>query len=317
MNKITIIENYSEIGAGTRGAALGVDAMKVAALNSKSDFFIKHNTVQIEDSYKLLNIDFLHSRAKRIEYVIDTFNSISDEVYDVLQGYNFPVVLAGDHSSAGGTIAGIKKANPNKKLGVIWIDAHADMHSPYTSPSGNLHGMSLATALDSDNYKNRIFEIDPPTKEKWNELKNIADISPKLLSEDLVFIALRDTEQPENNYISENNIKVIRVDELRNRGAKTIAEETLNYLNKCDIIYISFDVDSMDPDLVSYGTGTPVKNGLSEQEANTLINSLLESKKVACLELVEINPCLDNKQNTMAETAFRILDSAVSVVENR
>lgn len=317
MNKITIIENYSEIGAGTRGAALGVDAMKVAALNSKSDFFIKHNTVQIEDSYKLLNIDFLHSRAKRIEYVIDTFNSISDEVYDVLQGYNFPIVLAGDHSSAGGTIAGIKKANPNKKLGVIWIDAHADMHSPYTSPSGNLHGMSLATALDSDNYKNRIFEIDPPTKEKWNELKNIADISPKLLSEDLVFIALRDTEQPENNYISENNIKVIRVDELRNRGTKTIAEETLNYLTKCDIIYISFDVDSMDPDLVSYGTGTPVKNGLSEQEANTLINSLLESKKVACLELVEINPCLDNKQNTMAETAFRILESAVSVVENR
>jgi arginase len=317
MNKITIIENYSEIGAGTRGAALGVDAMKVAALNSKSDFFIKHNTVQIEDSYKLLNIDFLHSRAKRIEYVIDTFNSISVEVYDVLQGYNFPVVLAGDHSSAGGTIAGIKKANPNKKLGVIWIDAHADMHSPYTSPSGNLHGMSLATALDLDNYKNRIFEIDTPTKEKWNELKNIGDISPKLLSEDLVFIALRDTEQPENNYISENNIKVIRVDELRNRGAKTIAEETLNYLTKCDIIYISFDVDSMDPDLVSYGTGTPVKNGLSEQEANTLINSLLESKKVACLELVEINPCLDNKQNTMAETAFRILDSAVSVVENR
>lgn len=317
MNKITIIENYSEIGAGTRGAALGVDAMKVAALNSKSDFFIKHNTVQIEDSYKLLNIDFLHSRAKRIEYVIDTFNSISDEVYDVLQGYNFPIVLAGDHSSAGGTIAGIKKANPNKKLGVIWIDAHADMHSPYTSPSGNLHGMSLATALDSDNYKNRIFEIDTPTKEKWNELKNIADISPKLLSEDLVFIALRDTEQPENNYISENNIKVIRVDELRNRGTKTIAEETLNYLTKCDIIYISFDVDSMDPDLVSYGTGTPVKNGLSEQEANTLINSLLESKKVACLELVEINPCLDNKQNTMAETAFRILESAVSVVENR
>jgi arginase len=317
MNKITIIENYSEIGAGTRGAALGVDAMKVAALNRKSDFFIKHNTVQIEDSYKLLNIDFLHSRAKRIEYVIDTFNSISEEVYDVLQGYNFPIVLAGDHSSAGGTIAGIKKANPNKKLGVIWIDAHADMHSPYTSPSGNLHGMSLATALDSDNYDNRIFEIDTPTKEKWNELKNIADISPKLLSENLVFIALRDTEQPENNYISENNIKVVRVDELRNRGAETIAEETLTYLTKCDIIYISFDVDSMDPDLVSYGTGTPVKNGLSEQEANILINSLLESKKVACLEVVEINPCLDNKQNTMAETAFRILESAVSVVENR
>jgi len=317
MNKITIIENYSEIGAGTRGAALGVDAMKVAALNNKSDFFIKHNNVQIEDSYKLLNIDFLHSRAKRIEYVIDTFNAISDEVSDVLQGNNFPIVLAGDHSSAGGTLAGIKKANPDKKLGVIWIDAHADMHSPYTSPTGNLHGMSLATALNSDNYENRIFEIDIPTQKKWHQLKNIADISPKILCEDLVFIALRDTEQPEDNYIEDNNIKVIRVDELRNKGAKIIAEETLNYLSKCDIIYISFDVDSMDPDLISYGTGTPVKNGLSEQETSILINTLLNSNKIACLEVVEINPCLDNKQNTMAETAFRILESAVSVIENR
>jgi arginase len=177
--------------------------------------------------------------------------------------------------------------------------------------------MSLATALDLDNYDNRIFEIDTPTQEKWNKLKNIADISPKLLCENLVFIALRDTEQPENNYISDNNIKVIKVDELRNKGAVKIAQETLTYLAKCDIIYISFDVDSMDPDLVSYGTGTPVKDGLSEEEANTLINSLLESKKITCLELVEINPCLDNKQNTMAETAFRILESAVSVVENR
>ena len=96
-----------------------------------------------------------------------------------------------------------------------------------------------------------------------------------------------------------------------------ISQEILSYLDKCDMIYVSFDVDSLDCDLVSYGTGTPVSNGLSEQEAGGLINLLLIDKRAICIEFVEINPCLDNKQNKMAETAFRILENATTIIEKR
>lgn len=317
MSRIKIIENNSELGAGTRGSSLGIEAMKIASIKTGSKYFAKFESIVVPNNNQLLYNEIKYDRAKRINGIIEIFDRVSKSIVKELKSSTFPIVLSGDHSSAGGTIAGIKMAHPDKRLGVIWIDAHADLHSPYTSPSGNIHGMPLATALASDNLDHKVNEISDDLKTQWDKLKNIGDITPKINPEDLVFIAVRDTEDPEDYYIENNKVKCIEVEQVRREGALNAVKETLTYFKKCDLIYISFDVDSLDCDLVSYGTGTPVSNGLTEQEASALINNFLLDKKVCCLEVVEINPCLDNKQNRMAETAFRILESATNIIEKR
>lgn len=147
MKRIILVENKSEIGAGTRGASLGIDAVKIAALNAKSNYFKDTKIIKIENENDKLWEETSFESAKRIEGIVKVYKRISNSVSDILTKNKFPVLLSGDHSNAGGTIAGIKKAYPEKRLGVIWIDAHADLHSPYTSPTGNVHGMPLATAL--------------------------------------------------------------------------------------------------------------------------------------------------------------------------
>ena len=226
----------------------------------------------------------------------------------------FPLIISGDHSSAGGTIAGIKKAYPESRLGLIWIDAHADLHSPYTSPSGNIHGMPLATALNEDNLDSSRKELDSTTQVHWNTLKNVGNISPKALAEDIVFIGVRDTEKEEDYLIEKYNIINYTPEILREKGvAEVISEIKNDKLSACDIVYVSFDVDSLDCDAVSYGTGTPVKNGLFVDETKALIHAFFAWEKVVSLEVTEINPLLDNKCNKMAETALEILEYALEM----
>ena len=151
MRNIKIIEVRSEIGAGTRGASLGIDAIKIAALDFMSSLFTNFPTENVPDENKLLYEPVASPYAKRIAGVYTMYDRVASVVSETLKSGLFPVVLSGDHSTAGGTIAGIKMAKPKNRLGVIWIDAHADMHTPYTTPSGNMHGMPLAISLGEDN----------------------------------------------------------------------------------------------------------------------------------------------------------------------
>ena len=201
-------------------------------------------------------------------------------------------------------------ANPDRRLGVIWIDAHADLHSPYTTPSGNMHGMPLAISLAEDNTKQKVHQPDANVVEKWNQLKKLGDIQPKILPQDLVFIGLRDTEKQEDEIIKKHGIKVITVQEVRKRGVEQVVRQALLTLQACDDIYISFDVDSLDSS-ISRGTGTPVANGLKEREAEDLMASLMQNHKICCFEITEVNPTLD-KENLMAEIAFNILQRSVN-----
>tara|TARA_B100001287_G_scaffold275947_1_gene285143 strand:+ start:15890 stop:16846 length:957 start_codon:yes stop_codon:yes gene_type:complete len=317
MSKIQLFENSSEIGAGTRGSSLGIEALKIAAFNSNSRFFKKFKSHKILNKNDLLNENPVFPKAKRIEGIIEVCANLSNNISKTLKKNQFPFILSGDHSSAIGTIAGIKAANPSLRLGVIWIDAHADLHSPFTTPSGNVHGMSLMASLNQDNSKRRVHELDHLTNQQWEKLKNLENISPKIHVDDIVFLGLRSSEDPEDYFIIENDINKISVENVRRNGAEKIAKEVLDYLSKCDLLYISFDVDSLDCDLVSYGTGTPVPNGFTEHEVASLINNFLIDKRTCCFELVEINPCLDNKQNKMAETALRIIEHASSIVDKR
>jgi arginase len=317
MSKIQLFENNSEIGAGTRGSSLGVDGLKIAAFNSNSSFFKKFKSKVIPSKNYVLNEEEKYPKAKRIDSIIDVCLSISEHVASSIKKHKFPFLLSGDHSSAIGTIAGIKSANPSLRLGVIWIDAHADLHSPYTTPSGNVHGMSLLASLNQDNFDRRVHELDHLTNQKWEKLKKLENIYPKVLVDDVVFLGLRSTEDPEDYFIIDNEINKISVEHVRRNGSENVSKEVLEYLSACDLLYISFDVDSLDCDLVSYGTGTPVPNGFTENEVAGLINNLLIDKRTCCLEVVEINPCLDNKQNKMAETALRVVEHACSIIEKR
>ncbi|MFM2387364.1 MAG: hypothetical protein RL660_2121 [Bacteroidota bacterium] len=312
MRNIKIIEVRSEIGAGTRGASLGVDAIKIAALDFMSNFFVNFSSDVIQTENHLLYEPIESPYAKRIKGVYTMYERITASIVETKKSGMFPIILAGDHSTGGATIAGLKMANPKRKLGVIWIDAHADLHSPYTTPSGNMHGMPLALSLGDDNKDHGIHNVDAGTAEMWENLKNIGKISPKILPEDLVFIALRDYEAEEEAIIKKNNIKVITVAEVRRKGVAQIVRQALLALNHCDDIYISFDVDSLDSS-ISRGTGTPVANGLKEREAEDLLASLVQNRKVCCLEITEVNPTLD-KENLMAEIAFNILQRCANIL---
>lgn len=312
MKNIKLIEVPSEIGAGTRGASLGVDAIKIAALDFMSNFFIHFPSEKVEVANQLL-FEPIHSPfAKRIHGLLDIYNRLSKSVSDCLKNNFFPVVLSGDHSTAGGTISGIRIAKPKSKLGVIWIDAHADLHTPFTTPSGNMHGMPLAAVIGEDNLENKAHEVDEKTIKQWNDLKGIGKIMPKVLPEDIVFISLRDFEREEKSLIEKYGMKVITTGELRRIGAENVSRKVLRYLSDCTDIYVSFDVDSLDSS-ISKGTGTPVSNGLKEREAEDLISKFMQNRKVCCFEITEVNPTLD-KENLMAEIAFNILQRSVNVL---
>lgn len=310
--KIKFIEVKSEIGAGTRGASMGVDAIKIAALDYGSSLFKKHPSVSVPVQNELLFEPQGSPYAKRLRGILDIYEKLSATVAESLKAREFPLVLAGDHSTAGGTIAGIKAAYPKSRLGVIWIDAHADLHSPYTTPTGNVHGMPLAATLGEDNISNRMNKPDKETVELWNKLKKLGGVAPKINYSDLVYIAVRDVEPEETYLIKKNKVKMFTTNDVKRHGVEKIARDALAYLNSCQLIYISFDVDSMDSS-ISKGTGTPVRNGITEKEAGSLCVRLIQNEKVCCFEIAEVNPTLD-KENLMAENTFEILQRVVSQI---
>jgi arginase len=294
---------------------MGIEALKVACLDKGSDYFKRFNSISVPDlNYTLFDKD-VFPNAHRIDSILTVQKNIVNAVEQTIGMGMFPLVLSGDHSNAHGTIAGVKAAYPDKTLGVIWIDAHADIHSPYTSPSGNVHGMPLAMALNIDNLDRQINDPEPETVFFWNSLKRLGYDGPKLKPEHLVYIVVRDTEEPEDYLMEKYGIKNFTYAEFIQKGAERVAKEALERLRGCDIIYVSFDVDSFDSKF-SKGTGTPVEIGLTVEEALRLNYCLLQDPRVVCYEMTEINPTLDT-ENTMAENAFEILEEATTAILHR
>jgi arginase len=313
MKSFRIIENPSELGAGTRGSSLGIEALRIAAINKQSKLFYENDLTTLSKNNKKLFKKITTPHAIRLKQVYNRMVVLAEEVEATLEQGQFPFVFSGDHSSAAGTIAGIRKVYPEGRLGVIWIDAHADMHTPYTTPSGNVHGMPLAMSMGMDNQSAARNEIVDNTLKYWEKCKNLFDINPKIKPEDLVFIGLRSYEKEEIEFIEKYGIKHIGVAELRETGIGGTIQNVLDYLRECDAIYISFDVDSMDPELTSRGTGTPVANGLYPKEVVELITSFIRDKRTRAVEVCEINPLLDN-ENRMAEITLEIVEEIIKIV---
>ncbi len=314
--KIRFIINKSEITAGTRGASLGPEAVKVAARSLGKSIFKDIPSIAIEDKNDLLDEAPSYQYAKYIEGAIEVYKELEKALKVCISNKEIPLVLAGDHGSAGGTIAGIKAIYPNKRIGVVWIDAHGDVHTPYTTPSGNIHGMPVAAALHIDNLECKRNDLDKETIQQWEKLKNVGFDGPKINAEDLIFVAVRDTEPEEEFIIEKQKIRSILVNEVREKGILGIFNEINDRLKDCDFVYVSFDVDSMDPKETSFGTGTPVDNGLMIDEARELIENIVKMPNFGCFEMVEINPCLDEKRNKMADVSLTILETVIETIKN-
>ncbi|MBR98809.1 MAG: arginase [Flavobacteriaceae bacterium] len=312
MNPIKIIKNRSDIGAGTRGSDMGIDAIEIAAINLENNFFNKHSHIDIKTHNETIYNKTKNTFAKRINFVCQQCERLREEVKNELQKGFFPLILSGDHSSALGTLSGIQMANPKKVIGVIWLDAHADIHSPYSTPSGNIHGMPLAAALAFDNKEFSKNNVSRSTENDWLRMKNMGSKSPIIKPENLIYFGVRDTEKEEDQIIGLKKIKNFSVDEVRDLGLKRSIDQALNRLISTDIIYISFDVDSLDCDLHSRGTGTPVSKGFITKEIISIIKSVKDTGKLVALEVCEINPLLDNKGNQMAESAFEVISSVLN-----
>ena len=317
-NSITFIINESEISAGTRGASLGPGAMRVVDHQQENFIFGKYPNVFVEHQNHLLDQPTNLIWGKHADGLAKVYENVSRVIKTERSKENqFLIVVAADHGSAGGTIAGLKMANPSNRIGVLWVDAHGDLHTPYTTPSGNMHGMPLATALNEDNLECKANDVKTDTANYWNKMKNIGGIAPKINPEDLAFIGLRDLEEQEIALMKRLGINNIAVEELREKGLSKILESLDEKFKDCDEIYLSFDVDSMDPETVSHGTGTPVPNGLNPKEAKAILQHFAKHPKVKCIEFVEVNPCLDEKINRMAEVAYDLMLSVVNTIEGK
>lgn len=280
--KISIIGVPIDYGQSRRGVDMGPSAIRYAGV---SDRLEKLNYVvndlgdvpvtQLEQ-YKKKNTDNLNN----LEQVIEINENVAKTVDQEMQKDNFPLILGGDHSMALGTIAGVAKHY--QSLGVIWYDAHGDLNTNETSPSGNIHGMPLSATLGIGH----------------DRLINIYGYTPKVKPENIVVIGARDLDDGEKELIKKENIKVYTMHEIDRMGMPKVIEETISYLKeRTDGVHLSLDLDGLDPSEAP-GVGTPVIGGLSYRESHLAMEMLYESNIVTSAEFVEVNPILDEKNKT-------------------
>ena len=303
-----IITIRSDIGAGFRGSDQGVTAL--LDLSTESGLSDK---VEKRDCDVSFADGFTSLYAKNIEKVLHICEAVCVEVCDALMSGHFPVLISGDHSSATGTIAGIKKAKPDSRLGIIWVDAHADLHSPYTSFTGNMHGMTLAASLGMDNRTCLFRNPDNMTLDFWDCFKHIGGMSEKIRPSDIVYVTLRDLEEQESHIIEKYGIRNFTTKELRDKKEKVLGTLILDYLKDCTDIYLSFDTDSLEGSIFK-GTGLPVNNGIMPKEAEELIGIILKDPKLTCFEITELNPSFDVNHATTI-MVYHIFEKALNVLK--
>lgn len=312
--EIEILISNSDLGVGIRGASLGPSALRVSACEQNFPLF------QIfpvrEYNHRNASPQITDAAAKHIEAIHQRDEELCQLTCDVLQQHRTPIIFSGDHSNANGFISGIREAFPEKKLGVIWIDAHGDIHTPYTSPSGNLHGMPLGTLLGLSNQENQVRCPSLEVIQAWEKLQRtgMRQTCPKLHPDEVVLLEIRDLEPQEWNAIHQHGILYFTPAMRREQGIESIIQQTLNQLKNCDWIFVTFDVDSLDCS-ISEGTGCPSPDGLTIVQATQLLKAFWNLPNLCGLEITEINPLLDHK-NIMAKTIVNILQDVIEGIAN-
>ncbi len=294
---INISNVHLDLGAGRRGTDMGPSALYVAGL---SDAITKlgHQITETQNigmiSQEALEIG--NPKARFLPIVKEVCEALSDTVEQAMEQGSFPLALGGDHAQAIGTISGLAKYYRREKqnLGVIWVDAHTDMNTPETSPSGNIHGMPLATLLG----------YGAP------QLLALNGTEAALKAENVAVFGARAIDISEIPLVEKTGLRVYTMSEIDSRGMRVCLDEAIDKLvASTDGIHLSFDLDGVDP-TEAPGVGTPVPGGLSFRESHLLCERLCRSQKLRSMELVELNPTLDF-QNKTAKLAVWLIQSAL------
>jgi arginase len=290
--KISIIGVPMDLGQTRRGVDMGPSAIRYAGIIER----LERLNYEIEDlgDIEIGRAERIQSetnvKLRNLKAVAEANEKLAVKVDEVVRAKSFPLVLGGDHSIAIGTLAGVAKHYKN--LGVIWYDAHGDLNTEETSPSGNIHGMPLAASLG----------LGHPV------LTNIAGYSPKIKPENIVIIGARALDEGEKVLIKEKGIKVYTMHEIDRLGMTTVMEETIQYLkDRTDGVHLSLDLDGLDPHDAP-GVGTPVIGGISYRESHLAMEMLAEANIITSAEFVEVNPILDEKNKT-ASVAVALMGS--------
>ncbi|MDR7240335.1 arginase [Neobacillus drentensis] len=291
MNKLSIIGMPMDLGQMRRGVDMGPSAIRYAGIveRLKPLFDEVHDLGDIPIGRPEVVVD-KESNLRNLDLVAEKSALLADKVDNAVQSGAFPLVLGGDHSIAIGTLAGVSKHYKN--LGVIWYDAHGDLNTAETSPTGNIHGMPLAVSVGLGH----------------NLLTDIGGYGPKVKPENVVIIGARALDDGEKDLIKEIGIKVYTMHEIDRMGMAKVMEETIAYLkDKTDGVHLSLDLDGLDPNDAP-GVGTPVIGGISYRESHLAMEMLEESKIITSAEFVEVNPILDEKNKT-ARVAVELMGS--------
>jgi arginase len=292
---IHVIGVPMDLGAGRRGVDMGPSAIRIAGIGERlRDLGYK---VIDEGDLRIRTQEEQRIKDQRAKYLPEISRAarlLAKKVERIHSHGHFPLVLGGDHSIAIGTVSGIAAycRRRRKKLGVLWIDAHGDINTPASSPSGNIHGMPLAALLG----------MGP------RELSAVGGSSRQVDPQNVAIIGLRSLDQGERGVLRKLHVPVYTMGDVDRFGIHKVFRKALAGLRKVDYLHVSFDLDSIDP-VYAPGVGTPVKGGLDYREAHLLMELLAESEKMTSFEIVEVNPILDER-NKSAEFAVELIQSA-------
>ncbi len=294
---IAVIGAPLDLGQGRRGVDMGPSAVRVANLNGR----IGSLGYVVEDlgNVEVAQAETAHegnSRAKYLPEIAATCQRVARTVGDALSRGSLPLALGGDHSIAIGTAAGVSQyfRGRNQKIGIIWLDAHADMNTPESSPSGNIHGMPLAC----------IVGLGPP------ELTHLFGYAPKVDPRNAVIVGLRDVDQMEKPHVRESGVRAFTMRDIDERGLRSVMEEAIRLASDGAAgFHLSLDMDFIDP-RDAPGVGTPVRGGATYREAHLAMEMICDSGRMVSLEVVEVNPVIDEVNRT-ADLAVELIMSAL------
>lgn len=285
-----------DLGSGRRGVDMGPSAIRIAGLADRlTDLgHTVHDAGDLEirtfETGKVGRTD-----ARFLKEITQANRQLAEQVYKAVRRGRFPLVLGGDHSIAVGTVSGIASYAHEKKrkVGLVWVDAHSDINTPRTSPSGNVHGMPLAALLG----------LGPTV------LGQIGGKFKKVDPENVALVGIRSVDEGERTHLKRLGVNVYTMADIDRHGIHTVMEKAIaNVTRETDYVHVSFDLDSVDPTLAP-GVGTPVKGGLDYREAHLVMESLSSAGVMTSLEIVEVNPILDDR-NQSAKFAVELVESA-------
>jgi arginase len=285
-----------DLGSGRRGVDMGPSAIRIAGL-SRELRSLGHQVVDEGDLDigNMEQLDVGNTRARFLSPITQANRQLAERVRRVLRRGHFPLVLGGDHSIAVGTVSGLASwARPRgRKIGLLWVDAHSDINTPQTSPSGNVHGMPLAALLGLG-----------PTA-----LSAVGGRFRKVDPDNVALVGVRSVDAGERNYLRRLGVHVYTMADIDRHGIHVVMEQSIANITKdTDYVHVSFDLDAVDPSLAP-GVGTPVRGGLDYREAQLVMESLWAAGVVTSLEVVEVNPILDDR-NSSAKFAVELVQSA-------